>query len=101
MTTPTSTYPMHGYLYNPDGTHGPPTILNNQEELFSFIRLYGTVAIEHLLELRLTSGDDDDLYLHIEQGKVLYASGVDPGTYTRAILGEPPYGHGMSPVTTE
>lgn len=78
-------YPMHGYLYNPDGTHGPPTVLGNKEELWTFVSIFGNVALINRLQFLITSGDDEDCYLEIHEGKVRYASGVDPQEFTQRL----------------
>jgi hypothetical protein len=87
-----SNYPMHGYLYTADGFHGPPEVLRNRDDLWTFLALAGGIALRERRELRLTSGDDDDLYVHIQDGIVRHAAGADPGLFTEALLaaGEQP-----------
>jgi hypothetical protein len=78
-------YPMHGYLYNPDGTHGPPTILRNREELWTFLGVFGNIALTHGMRFLIVSGDDEDCYCEIDEGVVRYASGVNPQEFTERL----------------
>lgn len=80
-----SEYPMHGYLYDADGRHGPPVKLYNREELHTFLRMFGTVALQSQRLFLVVSGDDEDRFFHIEGGHVVYASGVDPATVERGM----------------
>lgn len=86
-------YPMHGYLYNLNGTHGPPFTLATQEELDLFLHLYGPVALQSHRELLIVSGDDEDCFLHIQDGHVLHAGGGDlasmEGALRRGLSSEP------------
>lgn len=79
-------YPMHGYLYDAEGRHGPPVVLRTRDELWTFLGTSGPLALRERRELRLTSGDDDDLYLHIVGGQVLHAGGADLEQMTQAIM---------------
>jgi hypothetical protein len=80
-----SDFPMHGYLYDAQGMHGPPTVLANTEELWSFIGIYGNVALQDGLEFLVCSGDDEVCYLHIKDRAVLYGSGVEPQAFEQAL----------------
>lgn len=80
-----SDYPMHGYLYTVEGFHGPPVVLYDRDALYTFLGTYGLQALREGRELRLTSGDDDDLYVHIQGGQVLHAGGADLQLLTQAL----------------
>lgn len=86
-----SDYPMHGYLYEADGRHGLPVKLYNREELDTFLRVYGTVALQLKREFLVVSGDDEDCFFHIADGHVVYANGVDPQTVEHGMR------HGQTP----
>jgi hypothetical protein len=77
---------MHGYLYTADGFHGPPVVLYDRQALMVFLGTAGAVALRERRELRLTSRDDDDLYVYIQDGQVLHAGGGDLALFTQAIL---------------
>jgi hypothetical protein len=81
-----SDYPLHGYLYDVDGFHGPPVVLHDRAALHAFLARAGLLALLEHRELRLTSADDDDLYVHIQDGVVLYASGADCQAFQQTIL---------------
>ena len=80
-----SDFPMHGYLYNAAGYHGPSTVLSTPEELWTFVGIFGNVALQERLEFQVVSGDDEACFLHIKNGAVIYGSGVEPQAFEQAL----------------
>ena len=68
-------YPLHGYLYHPDGTIGHSGLLSNRRSLWGFVGVYGKFALQNGLELRILSSDEEVCYFHITDGAVVEGQG--------------------------
>jgi hypothetical protein len=87
---------MLGYVYNAEGYHGDPVIIPDKSGLYTFLACEAACALVEGREIRITDRTGDDMLLHIEGGRVVWAGGGDVSAMEATLREAHKVGMGLS-----